>query len=121
MTGNQKLHAPYARTPEFSKRKSLQRAVAGALAAGALVAASAVDARIVSVQLSARRLPSAATRGPAWGNTIGSPAWLTPKWIRPIRGTRLSPTSRLPRRSPPVSSTVFRNPARQPRARSGTC
>ena len=49
MTGS-KLHAPYSRTPEFSKRKPLQRAVASAFAAGALVAASAADARIVSVQ-----------------------------------------------------------------------
>jgi len=48
-----KLHAPYSRTPDFSKRKMLQLAVASAIAAGALVEASAVDARIVSVQMNA--------------------------------------------------------------------
>ena len=58
-----KLHAPYSRTPEFSKRKLLQRAVASAIAAGALVAASAVDARIVSVQMSA---PTVAFGGFSW-------------------------------------------------------
>ena len=48
-----------------------------------------------------------------------SPASPTPKWIRPIPGTPLSSTSRWPRRSPPVSSTVSRNPARQPRGKVG--
>ncbi len=48
-----KCGAPFARTPEFNKRRFFQHAVASALAAGALVAVSAVDARIISVTTSA--------------------------------------------------------------------
>ena len=64
-----KCSAPFARTPEFNKRRFFQHAVASALAAGALVTASAVDARIVSVQMSA---PTVAFGGYSWP---GLPAW----------------------------------------------
>ena len=51
-----KSGAPFARTPEFSKRKLIQHAVAGALAAGALVAVPAKSIRISAVMAESARL-----------------------------------------------------------------
>ena len=112
--------APFARTPEFSKRRLLQHAVAGAFAAGALVAAPAADARIVSVQMSAP--------------TIAFGGYIVPR-RRAVRedhrrrlrrsGSGRSEERRHRRhqpgrsRSPPVSSTASRNPARPPSGKVG--
>ena len=43
--------APFARAPEFNKRRALQLAIASALAAGMMAAASVADARTTNIQI----------------------------------------------------------------------
>jgi len=46
--------APFARTPEFTKRRLLQLSIAGALATGIVAAASVADARTTQIQILSR-------------------------------------------------------------------
>jgi hypothetical protein len=48
--------APFAHTPEFSRRRLLQLGIAGALAAGMMAATSVADARTTKIEISSRTL-----------------------------------------------------------------
>ena len=48
--------APFARAPEFSRRRLLQLGIAGALAAGMVAATSVADARTTQIEITSRTL-----------------------------------------------------------------